>query len=768
MINVSTQIKSNISNVVNKILVVVPTYNERGNIEKLINTLFSLNRGLDILIVDDGNDGTDELVREMQRGNSHLFLIKREGKGGRGSAVVEGLKWGLQKDYDYLVEMDADMSHDPIELPKLLEQAAPDTMVIGSRYCRGSQIIGWPMKRRIFSKLANIYAGLVLGLGINDYTNGFRVYPRPPMERLNFAAVKSRGFIALSEIAYELSQLGAKFVEVPIRFVNRARGASSFSLKEIKESFLSVLKVKFRTAEIVLLGLLALSFFVGLTHGFPLTTVIGDEAPNVGGVLRTMEAKTIFPKAGDVPYATATYLVSYGFIAAYLVLAGPFFGFNIDAIKTHFIDNPHELYLVVRLSSVLLAWLAILVLHKLATRSGLKSWKDKISIIVLVMTNLLITSHFRTTKVWMFSTALTIFSIYYLYQAVTKRTNKAIVLSLVFAFLSFANFPFNFYAVAAASILLLLAFRKERKFYPALIKGLVLGAICFALVSAVNWQNIIDQARTILTGDRDLAAGLQLGVVARIFALNLQRIILLFPLLLIPILFVRRIRDRELFRIAATYLAIYLLLVSFTAIWISGTASFLRYLLPFGFFLGVLLMSLEFRTQWILPAAAGLSIIYYLFGLVYLTRPTTYNLVNDWTWKELNQENVIIVNDARWLELPLNPQSAALLEEKYCGSRCRLTIDKNLHTDFKPLVFDARRGRGALYKKLEAAAAPGTKFYLYSTLERPEFAAGKAAVFGNLSGDDYYGVDHRLGNYLDPNYFQLQNFGEQIYVYRFK
>jgi len=227
-----------------KILVIIPTYNEQDNIIELINKLFFLKLNLDILVIDDGADNTENLIKEKQLKQPGLFLIKRQSKSGRGTAVLEGLKYGLKKDYDFFVEMDADISHQPEELPALLNLAGTNTIVIGSRYVRGSKIINWSLRRRIFSKLANLYAGLILKIGIKDYTNGFRVYGREAIEKLEFEKIKSTGYIVLSEIAYQLFKKGVKFAENKIIFINRKRGNSNFSLKEIKESFLSVLRIK--------------------------------------------------------------------------------------------------------------------------------------------------------------------------------------------------------------------------------------------------------------------------------------------------------------------------------------------------------------------------------------------------------------------------------------------------------------------------------------------------------------------------------------------
>jgi len=230
-----------------KVLIIIPTYNEQDNISQLIETLDGSYSDSDILVVDDGADETANLVKQAQAHKSNLFLLKRIGKGGRGTAVLAGLKYGLEKDYDFLVEMDADFSHDPKDLSALLKLAQPNSVVIGSRYVRGSKIIGWPLRRRIFSRFANFYAGLILGIGIKDYTDGYRVYGREAVKKIDFSQIKSSGYIVLSEIAYQLFLKGVKFYEWPIIFINRREGTSNFSFKEVKEALGSVMRIKLAT-----------------------------------------------------------------------------------------------------------------------------------------------------------------------------------------------------------------------------------------------------------------------------------------------------------------------------------------------------------------------------------------------------------------------------------------------------------------------------------------------------------------------------------------
>lgn len=229
-----------------KILVIIPTYNERDNIINLIRDINNKSiDALDILVVDDGSDDTGELVKEEGRRTRNLFVIKRERKSGRGTAVIAGLKFGLAHHYESMVEMDADFSHSPDELAGLLASATENSIVIASRYLPGSRIIGWPLSRRIFSKLANLLASVILAVGIVDYTNGYRVYPRSVVEKLEFDKVKSVGYIVLSEIVYQLYKKGVKFIERPTIFVNRQRGTSKFSLVEIKQSLVGLLKIRF-------------------------------------------------------------------------------------------------------------------------------------------------------------------------------------------------------------------------------------------------------------------------------------------------------------------------------------------------------------------------------------------------------------------------------------------------------------------------------------------------------------------------------------------
>jgi dolichol-phosphate mannosyltransferase len=229
------------------ISVVIPTYNERENIGRLIAEILKLPLKIGILVIDDNSpDGTGKVVDQMAREYDRVEIIHRIGKRGRGSACLAGFKRALEKEVDYIVEMDADFSHDPKELPKLVEKVGRHDVVIGSRYLKESKIVNWGFKRTLFSHLANFYIGRVLGIPINDYTNGYRCYKTKALAQLDFNLINATGYIVLSETAYQLYKKGCSFGEVPIIFINRRRGKSNLTFREIWSAFIAVLGIRWR------------------------------------------------------------------------------------------------------------------------------------------------------------------------------------------------------------------------------------------------------------------------------------------------------------------------------------------------------------------------------------------------------------------------------------------------------------------------------------------------------------------------------------------
>jgi len=228
-----------------KVFVVIPTYNEAENIERLCRALCALPQVGGVLVVDDASpDGTAAKAQALA-GQLPVRVLRRAAKNGRGGAVLDGIAAGLaDPSYTHFVEMDADFSHDPAALPGLLAAANRYDVVIGSRYVPGGCISNWPLSRRIFSVFANYFARFMLGVPVRDYTGGYRCYSRRSMEALDRALVQPKGFIALSAILLQLYLKGFTVGEVPIHFVNRVRGESNMTRREVAEAFLTVWQLR--------------------------------------------------------------------------------------------------------------------------------------------------------------------------------------------------------------------------------------------------------------------------------------------------------------------------------------------------------------------------------------------------------------------------------------------------------------------------------------------------------------------------------------------
>ena len=230
-------------------VVIIPTYNEKENIEAIVRKVFSLDGEFNVLIIDDGSpDGTAGIVKNLQTEFADkLFLIERSGKLGLGTAYLTGFKWALENGYDYIFEMDADFSHNPEDLPRLYEACAKcGGVAIGSRYCDGISVVNWPIGRILMSYFASIYVKTVLGMKIHDCTAGFKCYSRKALETIDLDDVRMKGYGFQIEMKYTAWKLGFTLSEVPIIFVNRKLGTSKMSGGIFGEAFWGVIKLKFR------------------------------------------------------------------------------------------------------------------------------------------------------------------------------------------------------------------------------------------------------------------------------------------------------------------------------------------------------------------------------------------------------------------------------------------------------------------------------------------------------------------------------------------
>lgn len=228
-------------------LVIIPTFNEKENIEKMIHKVFSLPKKFHLLIIDDGSpDGTGEIIKSLQSNYTNtLFLIERNGKLGLGTAYIKGFKWALEKKYDFIYEMDADFSHDPDDLERLYNACIDGAdLAIGSRYVSGGKVKNWPISRILMSYFASVYVNMILWMGIKDTTAGFKCYRRKVLESIDLRKIRFMGYAFQVEMKYTAHLHGFKLVEVPITFVDRVLGSSKMSAKIFKEAFFGVFLIK--------------------------------------------------------------------------------------------------------------------------------------------------------------------------------------------------------------------------------------------------------------------------------------------------------------------------------------------------------------------------------------------------------------------------------------------------------------------------------------------------------------------------------------------
>jgi dolichol-phosphate mannosyltransferase len=228
-------------------LIIIPTFNEIDNIEKMIQTIFQLYPKINLLIIDDGSpDGTAKVVKDYQDEHTNLHLIQRSGKLGLGTAYLTGFKWALEREFQFIFEMDCDFSHDPKDIEILLEAAQTNDLIIGSRYIDGIRIINWPFKRLLLSYCASIYTRIITGIPVLDVTGGFKCFSREALTRIDLNKIISNGYSFQVELNFKVWSKGMKIKEIPIIFTERRDGQSKMSGGIVKEAVFSVIMLRVR------------------------------------------------------------------------------------------------------------------------------------------------------------------------------------------------------------------------------------------------------------------------------------------------------------------------------------------------------------------------------------------------------------------------------------------------------------------------------------------------------------------------------------------
>lgn len=225
-----------------RVITIIPTYNELESLPLTVGRLRQAVPEVDVLIADDNSpDGTGQLADKLAAEDSQIHVMHRKGKEGLGAAYIAGFRWALERDYDVIVEMDADGSHMPEQLPRLLEaSAAGADLVIGSRWVKGGEVVNWPMSRKLISRGGSFYSRTLLGLSLKDITAGYRAFKRETLEAIDFDAIESRGYGFQVDMTFRVARLGKKIVEVPVTFVERELGVSKMSGNIVVEAMLNV------------------------------------------------------------------------------------------------------------------------------------------------------------------------------------------------------------------------------------------------------------------------------------------------------------------------------------------------------------------------------------------------------------------------------------------------------------------------------------------------------------------------------------------------
>lgn len=231
-----------------KTLVVIPTYDEAENVERLVSDILSIGPTIHVLVVDDNSpDGTAEIVERLRAKDSRIHLRRRAAKAGLGTAYVAGFKFALEHDYDFVMQMDADFSHSPNEIPNFLNRMNGCDVVLGSRYANGVRVVNWPIRRLILSYAANVYTRVITGIPVTDATSGFKCFKRRVLEAINLEAIRSNGYAFQIETTFLAWKKGFHICEIPIVFVDRRSGVSKMSKKIVYEAAFMVWKLKLRS-----------------------------------------------------------------------------------------------------------------------------------------------------------------------------------------------------------------------------------------------------------------------------------------------------------------------------------------------------------------------------------------------------------------------------------------------------------------------------------------------------------------------------------------
>lgn len=508
------------------------------------------------------------------------------------------------------------------------------------------------------------------------------------------------------------------------------------------------------------------TFFVGVWYAFPMVNTITDVWAFGGGVLRAMEAHSLLPGYG-VAYGTISFYQNYIAMIFALCAALPFYGFDVEALKTALVLNPAYSLMVPRVVSVLSAIFLLVFVHRFLKLHVHFVWW-RFALIVLVFGNVLTALLTRSGKMWMLSIGLGVVSFVYLYRALTEerevgKPDKWAALSIIAAFLATANFSFA--GIFLVNILILLfAFPRTAESFRRLVRPVVLGGILFLVFFTLNAENTIRQLSEFILPFFDHAAKTVSDESVRLtlfmsFMVNMRQAIEVFPLLILAaaVAYWGGVRDQLLARLALFYLSIYLFAVAFIFRTDQGLALNIRHIFPLGFFLMFFIAAHKPPTQRIAVAFFTAGLCVYLFVVFLFSVPTTYNAASDFIAERYGEMPVRIDENIFELTLPMNKASYGLLATSSCGSACIHTQSLPNDISFRPIVVTGESDA------IRVANMPPADLIV---VDREISGCIPIARFGNTVPDDeVFDIDINLGRMFMTSFYRLERLGKNLYLY---
>lgn len=521
--------------------------------------------------------------------------------------------------------------------------------------------------------------------------------------------------------------------------------------------------------EKIIFSLLVISFFVGIWSSFPMTSSIFDEM-FAGGILRSIENHSILPQGQEIPYGTLTYFLSYPIMVVFLAILIPFMGFEISALKLFLVNNSYVIYLVPRLLSIVCTIFLLYFINRFL-KKVIKEEDSRLFILVLLFTNILVTIIFHTAKVWPLSLFLIILSFIFLCEVVVldeqENRNRKILLSVLFSFLAFANFPIAGFSLINIPIIYYFT-RKKKESVPVLIRSCLLGIFIFCIVTLLNFNGITAQIKSIVFDYTlsDFAIEHNVSLVDS-FIINTKRVLMCYPLFILALILLlierARIMEKRLLYLSSFYLILYLTIISVVARWAIDPYPYIRYVIPISFFFSFVLASFEIKIDWKFKTLSVVSIIYWLFVLYYLSVPTTYIEALNYVSSNLNRSGVVVFNKAsQEFDLQKNREAYAISDDSMCGSKCKYIMNSNIRSEIKYILINSQTksefSNSALYDGKEV-------YSIYNETQIDPNMVLVRSFINNTVDKQRFFID-LIGSYFEPEFFNMGRFGKNLYIYK--